>query len=187
MAWKIDLQLWALFTNGLALKGHGQHMVVEILWATISSMIWLSLPWFTNWLRFPNLLVCELRVLMFTAMVYKLVEGLWMLNALHWYLSNYRTMLSHHDYKLASRFTAEDLGTMTMRTKRQWIHHLDVARTAYNLEKATMAPGQQLLTNFSFRGLAPQLSSSLSLGCVSRGTYSIINHSAQDTVHICAG
>ena len=26
-------------------------MVVEILWATISSMIWLSLPWFTNWLR----------------------------------------------------------------------------------------------------------------------------------------
>ena len=110
-----------------------------------------------------------------------------MLNALHWYLSNYRTMLSRHDYKLASRFTAEDLGTMTMRTKCQWIHHLDVARTAYNLEKATMAPGQQLLTNFSFRGLAPQLSSSLSPGCVPRGIYSIINHSAQDTVHICAG
>ncbi len=113
-----------------------------------------------------------------------------MLNALHWYLSNYRTMLSRYDYKLASRFTAEDLGTMTMRTKRQWIHHLDVARTAYDLEKATVAPGQQLLTKyFSFRGLAPQLSlsSSLSPGCVSRGTYSIINHSAQDTVHICAG
>ena len=76
---------------------------------------------------------------------------------LKWYLSHYRTVLSRHDYKTATRYTVDDLDAIPLRTKRQWIHHLEVARTAFDQEKITLAPGQQLLTNyFSFRGQTPQ-------------------------------
>jgi hypothetical protein len=76
---------------------------------------------------------------------------------LKWYLSHYRTVLSRHDYKTATRYTVDDLDVIPLRTKRQWIHHLEVARTAFDQEKITLAPGQQLLTNyFSFRGQTPQ-------------------------------
>ena len=63
-------------------------------------------------------------------------------NQLRWYLSNYRTVLSRHDYKLATRFTVEGLVAMPLRMKRQWIHHLEVARKAFDLEKTILAPGQ---------------------------------------------
>ena len=43
---------------------------------------------------------------------------------LQWYLSHYRTVLSCHDYKIATRYKVEDLDVIPLRTKRQWIHHL---------------------------------------------------------------
>ena len=65
---------------------------------------------------------------------------------LKWYLSNYITVLSCHDYKIATRFTVDELDVMPLRTKQQWIHHLEVARTAFDQEKIILAPGQRLLT-----------------------------------------
>ena len=63
-----------------------------------------------------------------------------------WYLSNYRTVLSCCDYKLMGRITMESLELTPLRTKRQWIRHLDIARKAFHAEKMTLEPGQQLLT-----------------------------------------
>ncbi len=65
-----------------------------------------------------------------------------------WYLSNYRTVLSRHDYKLMGQITREGLGLTPLRTKRQWIRHLDIARKACDTEKMTLEPGQQLLTRY---------------------------------------
>jgi len=72
---------------------------------------------------------------------------------LRWYLSNYRTALSRHDYKLMGRITMESLELTPLRTKRQWIRHLDTARKAFDAEKLMLEPGQQLLTRyFTLRG-----------------------------------
>jgi len=71
---------------------------------------------------------------------------------LRWYLSNYRTALSRHDYKLLNRINVEELDLIPLRTKRQWIHHLKIAQQAFDIEKSTLEPGQQLLTRyFTFR------------------------------------
>ena len=72
---------------------------------------------------------------------------------LQWYLGNYRTILSRHDFKLMRRLLSTDLGGLSLRTKRQWLAHLDTARTAFESEQTTLLPGQQKLTTyFPYRG-----------------------------------
>jgi len=75
---------------------------------------------------------------------------------IRWYLSNYRGVLSHHDYRLITRLSSTPLEVTPLRTKQQWLYHLETARKAFDNEKLTLAPGQRLLTHyFSVRGKTP--------------------------------
>jgi len=75
---------------------------------------------------------------------------------LRWYLQHYRTVLSRHDFKLIRRLSSADLGGIPLRTKRQWLIHLDTARKAFAVEQKTLPPGQQKITKyFTHRGHSP--------------------------------
>lgn len=85
-------------------------------------------------------------------------------NLLHQYLSNYGTVLSCHDYKLLNWFTAEGMELIPLRTKWQWICHLDTALEAFNVEKKTWESGQQVLTCYlTFRDWPPTHSFALDI------------------------
>ena len=63
-----------------------------------------------------------------------------------WYLQH-QDALSHNDQRLI-RYTREEVEAMDYRTKKAWIWHLDVARDAWTWERAILATGQRLITQF---------------------------------------
>jgi len=67
-----------------------------------------------------------------------------------WYTSNKHDLLATTDHHLA-RFTEDTLLTMSLRTKKAWMKHLQAAEAAYTLEKAQCPSGQRLITDFFTR------------------------------------
>ncbi len=65
-----------------------------------------------------------------------------------WYRLNYITVLSHHDFHLIDGIHADKLISASLRTKRQWLVHLDAARDVYAVECAVRERGQTCITDY---------------------------------------
>ena len=65
---------------------------------------------------------------------------------LQWYTQN-KTELSRQDQHLAD-FTSAQIEAMSMRQRREWVRHLDIAKDAWAKERAILATGQTLITRF---------------------------------------
>ncbi len=61
---------------------------------------------------------------------------------------HYTTLLSHHDSHLIDGIQEEKLLSAPLRTKRQWLIHLDAARDAFALECSVRNRGQSCLPDF---------------------------------------
>jgi hypothetical protein len=67
---------------------------------------------------------------------------------LSWYRLHYTTILSRHDFHLIDGIQEEKLFSAPLRTKRQWLKHLDAARDVFAVECAVRKRGQSCLTDF---------------------------------------
>lgn len=67
---------------------------------------------------------------------------------LHWYRLNYTTVLSRHDFHLIDGIQLDKLISASLRTKRQWLVHLDAARDVYVAECTVRERGQTCITDY---------------------------------------
>jgi hypothetical protein len=59
--------------------------------------------------------------------------------------------LSRNDQRLIT-FTRDDLPSMPLHAKKEWVQQLDASKTVWNIERSQIRTGQTVLTNF----FAPQ-------------------------------
>lgn len=57
-----------------------------------------------------------------------------------WYVENYRHSISYTDHRLVSDLLPEAIPDISLRTKRQLLHHLDAAKAAYSLDSLRLQP-----------------------------------------------
>ena len=67
---------------------------------------------------------------------------------LQWFITHYKEVLSHHDYKLVDHLLLTSLDTLSFRIKRQWLTHLETAKGAHATFLARPHKGQRLLTQY---------------------------------------
>jgi hypothetical protein len=71
-------------------------------------------------------------------------------DTLRWYLDNKNTALSRTDHFLI-QYTSDDLHTITINAKKEWVRHLDQAKAAWDIERLQTQKGQTVLTKFFAR------------------------------------
>jgi hypothetical protein len=69
---------------------------------------------------------------------------------LNWYLSHKTHALSRVD-QLRISFTWDDLPTMPLHVKKEWVRHLDAAKAAWDIERLQLERRQSVITNFFTR------------------------------------
>ncbi len=67
-----------------------------------------------------------------------------------WFLDNKHTALSRMDLFL-TRYSREDLPSLTLNTKKEWVRHLEHAKTAWDIERLQANKGQTVLTKIFTR------------------------------------
>ena len=66
---------------------------------------------------------------------------------LQWYLAHRRYALSSTDQRLIT-FTKDDLPSMPIGTKKEWIRQLDAVKRTWAMERLQRQKGQTIITNF---------------------------------------
>lgn len=66
---------------------------------------------------------------------------------IQWYVLHRHNLLSTHDEFLIE-IDLSTLHRMRPETKRKWLHHLNIAREAYNNEKRQLASKQNIITRY---------------------------------------
>lgn len=66
---------------------------------------------------------------------------------LTWFKYNYMTTIASTDFRLAS-YDVDSLHTLTLQSKRERLHQLNVAKAAFDLELTITAQGQQVITRY---------------------------------------
>ena len=64
-----------------------------------------------------------------------------------WFLANRGRALSHNDQKMIT-FTRDDLPSMPLYTKKEWVRQLDAVKRTWAIERIQRGTGQTILTNF---------------------------------------
>jgi Trp operon repressor len=78
---------------------------------------------------------------------YGLVEDERLRAGMIWFVKHKREALSYHDRYLAN-IDISSLPRMRTKTKKKWLHHLNIAKDAYALEGKQAARGQRTLDQF---------------------------------------
>jgi len=73
---------------------------------------------------------------------------------LTWYLGHYRDVLTPSGHHLVN-FTAQDIQTWPLPTRKEWLQHLMAAEAAFTLERNLRPPGQPLITDYFTRPSGP--------------------------------
>ena len=71
-----------------------------------------------------------------------------------WYVDHRHELMYHHDQFLAE-IDLTRLSRMRRGTKRRWIHNLDIAKRAWEVEREQKSKNQQVLTRFFGRREVP--------------------------------
>jgi hypothetical protein len=66
---------------------------------------------------------------------------------MRWYLANHSRVLSHNDRQLIN-FINDDLPSIPIHAKKEWVRQLDVAKAAWDMERLQIRSGQTVLTNY---------------------------------------
>ena len=69
---------------------------------------------------------------------------------LGWFLDNKHTALSRTDHFL-TRYSRDDLLSLTLNAKKEWVRHLEQAKAAWDIERLQTHKGQSVLTKFFTR------------------------------------
>ena len=67
-----------------------------------------------------------------------------------WFLDNKHTALSRTDLFL-TRYSREDLPSLSLNAKKEWVRHLELARAAWDIERLQVQKGQRVITQFFAR------------------------------------
>ena len=108
--------------------------IVWFLWHEVVTPIWKARN---------DLLHC-LQNLTTSAVETKLDERL------RWFLDNKHTALSRTDLFL-TRYSRDDLPSLSLNAKKEWVRHLELARAAWDIERRQVQKGQTVITKFFTR------------------------------------
>ena len=85
---------------------------------------------------------------------YDAEDDQWLTARIVWYVDHRHELMNHHDQFLVE-IDLTILSRARRETKQRWIHHLDITKRAWEVEREQKSKNQQVLTRFFGRREVP--------------------------------